>query len=109
MALKGQLQDLSVSDLVKIHCIGRARAFVRLMYTQGNAEIYFEGGSFDGEGMIRRLMRSIETAVKDGFSGFRTAGELTWAAGDTHCKQVIGYESGVAEVVDPLAVTLQRK
>ena len=33
-------------------------------YTEN--EIYFEGGSFDGEGMIRRLMRSIEAAVKDG-------------------------------------------
>ena len=64
-------------------------------YTEN--EIYFEGGSFDGEGMIRRLMRSIENAMKEGFSGFRTAGELTWAAGETHCKQVVGYEKMVQQ------------
>ncbi len=45
MALKGQLQDLSVADLVKIHCIGRARACVKLSHTAGNAEIYFDGGN----------------------------------------------------------------
>ena len=64
-------------------------------YTEN--EIYFEGGSFDGEGMIRRLMRSIENAVKEGFAGFRTAGELTWASGETHCKQVVGYEKMVQQ------------
>ena len=64
-------------------------------YTEN--EIYFEGGSFDGEGMIRRLMWSIEKAVKEGFSGFRTAGELTWASGETYCKQVVGYEKMVQQ------------
>jgi hypothetical protein len=64
-------------------------------YTEN--EIYFEGGAFDGEGMIRRLMRSIENALKEGFSGFRTAGELTWAAGETLCKQVVGYEKMVQQ------------
>jgi hypothetical protein len=47
--------------------------------------------------MIRRLMRSIENAVKEGFAGFRTAGELTWASGETHCKQVVGYEKMVQQ------------
>lgn len=46
--------------------------------------------------MIRRLMHAVEESVKAGFSGFRSAGELTWAAGNaTHCKQVIGYEKMV--------------
>jgi hypothetical protein len=64
-------------------------------YTEN--EIYFETGSFDGDGMIRRLMRSIDDSVKAGFTGFRTAGELTWASAETHCKQVIGYEKMVEE------------
>ena len=64
-------------------------------YTE--TEIYFENGSFDGEGMIRRLMWSIERTLKEGFSGFRSAGELTWASSETHCKQVVGYEKMVQE------------
>jgi hypothetical protein len=64
-------------------------------YTEN--EIYFEGGSFDGNAMIRRLMHSTDEAVKAGFTGFRTAGELTWASAETHCKQVIGYEKMVEQ------------
>lgn len=45
MALKGLLQELSVSDLVKIHCIGRARACVKLSHSNGNAVLYFDGGN----------------------------------------------------------------
>lgn len=44
MALKGTIEDLSVSDLVKIHCIGKARARVRLTHPEANAEIYFDSG-----------------------------------------------------------------
>lgn len=60
-------------------------------------EIYFENGSFDGNAMIRRLMHSIDESAKAGFTGFRTAGELTWSAADAHCKQVLGYEKMVDE------------
>ena len=45
MALKGLLKDLSVADLVKIHCFGRARACVRLSHNSGNAELFFDGGN----------------------------------------------------------------
>lgn len=44
MALKGTIEDLSVSDLVKIHCIGRARARVRLTHPEVDAELYFDSG-----------------------------------------------------------------
>jgi hypothetical protein len=60
-------------------------------------EVYFENGSFDGEAMIRRLMRAVEDSVKAGFTGFRSAGELSWASAETHCKQVIGYEKKVEQ------------
>jgi Domain of unknown function (DUF4388) len=47
MALKGQIPDLSVSDLIMINCIGQARACVRLINTSTNtkAEIYFDNGN----------------------------------------------------------------
>ena len=60
-------------------------------------EIYFENGAFDGEAMVRRLAQSIEDSVKAGFTGFRSAGELTWSAAKDHCKQVIGYEQMVEQ------------
>ena len=64
MALKGQLKDLSVADLVKIHCIGRARACVKLSHTNGNAEIYFEGGNiiaarFDSVGGLDAVYKAL--------------------------------------------------
>src|ERR1700744_163853 len=40
-------------------------------------EIYFENGSFDGEAMIRRLMRAVEESVSAGYTCFRSAGELS--------------------------------
>jgi len=45
MALKGQLPDLSVTDLIMIHCFGRARACVKLTNSNTKAEIYFDNGN----------------------------------------------------------------
>lgn len=45
MALKGQLPDLSVSDLIMIHCFGRARACVKVTNSNTKAEIYFDNGN----------------------------------------------------------------
>ncbi len=45
MALKGQLPDLSVTDLIMIHCFGRARACVKLTNSSTKAEIYFDNGN----------------------------------------------------------------
>lgn len=61
-------------------------------------EIYFPNGYFEPERMIDKLLESIDQAVKDGFTGFRTAGELSWASRGQHeCNQVIGYEKVVEE------------
>jgi hypothetical protein len=61
-------------------------------------EIYFESGKFDPHGMIRKLESAIENSVRAGFTGFRSAGELSWAGDSvTHCKQVTGYEKMVEE------------
>jgi hypothetical protein len=65
-------------------------------YTEN--DVYFATGKFDPEGMIERLMLSVAESVEAGFTGFRSAGELTWAAdSQTHCKQVVGYEKMVEE------------
>lgn len=45
MALKGQLLDLSVTDLIMIHCFGNARACVKLTNSNTKAEIYFDNGN----------------------------------------------------------------
>jgi hypothetical protein len=45
MALKGTLPDLSVADLIMIHCFGRARACVKLASIDTKAEIYFDNGN----------------------------------------------------------------
>jgi hypothetical protein len=64
MALKGQIKDLSVADLVKIHCIGRARACVKLNHTSSNAELYFDSGNiiaarFDTLGGIDAVFKAL--------------------------------------------------
>lgn len=66
-------------------------------------EVYFTNGRFEPQFMMNMLEQSIHDAVARGFSGFRTAGELSWAL-DTHrhqssatmCDQILGYEEMVA-------------
>ncbi|MGA8430152.1 MAG: MEDS domain-containing protein [Candidatus Sulfotelmatobacter sp.] len=56
-------------------------------------EVYFPSGSFEPLLLLELLMRSVEDSLKKGFAGFRSAGELAWAAhNDRHCDQLIGYE-----------------
>lgn len=64
-------------------------------------EFYFSTGAFEPEALLDSLDQSIREAVARGFSGMRTAGELSWAAEDNHgnspvlCDQIIGYEQMV--------------
>ena len=69
-------------------------------YTEN--EIYFENGAFDGNAMIRRLMQSIEDSVKAGFTGFRTAGELTWASRAVRSMKLKGREFKSKKLSYPL-------
>jgi MEDS: MEthanogen/methylotroph, DcmR Sensory domain len=61
-------------------------------------EVYFAEGHFEPESMMALLERSIEQAHADGFTGFRTAGEMSWVLKGTeerpndHCDQLIHYE-----------------
>jgi hypothetical protein len=61
-------------------------------------EAYLPNGVFDPKKMTDMLLRAIETAVRKGFTGFRSAGDLSWAVeGRDECRQVIGYEKMVEE------------
>jgi hypothetical protein len=62
------------------------------------SEAYLPSGRFEPAGMIEMLVRSIEESMKKGFSGFRIAGDLSWAVdGRDECRQIIGYEAMVEE------------
>jgi hypothetical protein len=59
-------------------------------------EVYFPSGTFEPDRLMALLMRSIDQSVKKGFSGFRSAGELSWACKDVRtCDQLAGYEAMV--------------
>ncbi len=60
-------------------------------------EVYFPGGKFEPQVMMEMLLHSIEDALRRGFSGFRTAGEMSWALnGRESCDQLLSYEKMVA-------------
>jgi hypothetical protein len=60
------------------------------------SEVYFNNKQFDPEGLMGLLERSVEESVRQGFSAFRTAGELSWAVeGRNDCDQLMGYEEMV--------------
>jgi hypothetical protein len=61
-------------------------------------DAYLPDGHFEPEAMMELLVRSIEETVRKGFSGFRSAGDLSWAVeGRDECRQIIGYEKMVEE------------
>ena len=69
MALKGQIPDLSVTDLIMIHCFGRARACVKLTNSNTKAEIYFDNGNIidarcESETGMDALLKAL--SVKEG-------------------------------------------
>jgi len=64
-------------------------------------QFYFAAGGFEPQALIDSLERAIEQAVAGGFSGLRTAGELSWALNSRHgtpavlCDRVVDYENMV--------------
>jgi hypothetical protein len=58
------------------------------------AEAHLAGGRFDSERMLRLLNEAIETALKDGFNGLRTCGDMSWLLKDPQgAERVVEYES----------------
>jgi MEDS: MEthanogen/methylotroph, DcmR Sensory domain len=61
-------------------------------------EAYLPDGKFEPRVMMDMLLESIEASLRKGFSGFRSAGDLCWAAADRgRCSQLLGYEAMVEE------------
>jgi MEDS: MEthanogen/methylotroph, DcmR Sensory domain len=61
-------------------------------------EVYFSTGAFSPEEMMRLLNKAITGAKASGFTGLRTAGEMSWAAyGRCDCDQLLSYEAQVDE------------
>ena len=59
-------------------------------------EVYFRNMRFDPNALMELLEHSIEDAVRNGFSAFRTAGELSWAVeGRNECDKLVAYEQMV--------------
>ena len=60
------------------------------------SQVYLRSGAFEPEILMDMLIRSVDESVKGGFSGFRSAGELSWAMEGSHdCSQLLGYEAMV--------------
>lgn len=69
----------------------RARGRLRLVTKR---EAYLQSGRFAARAMIEFLQRAEEEARRDGFSGLRIIGEMTWAlAPDVTCEQLIRFEA----------------
>lgn len=56
-------------------------------------EVYSPNGQFEPPVLMELLERSIAESVRQGFEGFRSAGELSWAIeGRDDCDRLIAYE-----------------
>src|SRR5690606_29132911 len=63
---------------------------------------YFEGGSFSPERMMRLLHAEDERALRDGFTGLRQAGDMSWALGSQPgCERLFEYEAMLTEFYAP--------
>ena len=64
-------------------------------------EFYFSSGRFEPQALMDSLEESILSALSLGFTGLRTAGELSWTMNGRHgspatlCDQIVGYENMV--------------
>lgn len=56
-------------------------------------DVYLPNNKFEPQLMMNMLLRSMDDALHNGFTAFRTAGELSWAVrGIDRCDQLIDYE-----------------
>ncbi|HKT51204.1 MAG TPA: MEDS domain-containing protein [Candidatus Angelobacter sp.] len=59
-------------------------------------EVYFPDGKFEPQPMMEMLECSVDESLRQGFAGFRTAGEMSWALnGREGCDQLSAYEEMV--------------
>ncbi len=69
----------------------RQRGALRLLTTP---DIYLRAGEFDPRAIVDFNRQAEHEALRDGFSGLRLAGEMTWALGpEPGCDRLIEYEA----------------
>ncbi len=66
-------------------------------------ETYFSGGFFSPDVMIAKLQEESRKAVSNGYSGFRTAGDLSWVKDKATFEQLLKYESMVDQAMRGIA------
>lgn len=92
-------QILKALELIGVDAEGYTATGALEIHTED--EVYFPGGKFEPQIMMDMLERSIEDAIAAGFTGFRTAGEMSWALKETRCQngnccdQLVNYEKMV--------------
>ena len=66
----------------------------RALVLRTHAEAHLVDGQFDCERMLRLLDDAVEDALRDGFAGLRTCGDMSWLLGDPPgADQVVAYEA----------------
>jgi hypothetical protein len=69
----------------------RERGALTLLTTR---EAYLPLGTLEAGAILDFFRRAVERALADGFSGYRTTGEMTWALGtEVGCARLIEYEA----------------
>jgi hypothetical protein len=65
---------------------------------QSEQELYFDGDGFDPKRILERLGQLMTASLEAGFSGLRTAGDLSLACSDPVLQeQIVAYEQAVDE------------
>ena len=66
----------------------------RALVLRTHAEAHLADGRFDSERMLRLLNEAVEDAVRDGFTGLRTCGDMSWLLSDPPgAEQLVEYEA----------------
>ncbi len=92
------IQKPSVVDRIK-HRLSSAQIDVEREIARGSLlfqtheQIYFPDGKFEPEAIVDTVGENVEKTIQDGFSGLRTAGDLTWAIENPeYHKRVLEWE-----------------
>jgi len=68
-------------------------------------DVYFSRQRFDLHGLVNRLLDTMDKSLQSGFTGLRTAGDLSWAPNSKWWPKVMEYEHRVQHVFAGRSVT----
>ena len=70
----------------------------RALLLSTHAEAHLVDGRFDCERMLRLLNQAVEDALRDGFAGLRTCGDMSWLLSDPPgADELVAYEAMLNE------------